>query len=226
MDIPDNLRRKIANLDPEAQARVRDRVRRRSLHMSSKLRREMNFVAGMSGLGEDAVPEFEVAAKLREVLLNAPPTEMYDRTSLPVVPPEVDLIPKTIDDVPRVASKLVNLPSDLHEGVRAELIDRYGVPADQADVIAGHAVDRWVEQADPEVDMTPAEAQVASRDTVPTFSVEALPVDNGLSGMAGLGEEAVVLAPASMDTSVFSNWKKIVPLALGAGILVLWLRKR
>lgn len=87
---------------------------------------------------------------------------------------------------------LVELPFGLKEGVRQDLIERHGIPDDQADALASNAVDRWaqlVHQA-PSVDVPQPSIPVTDQPQflVHPFSEVHYPAEDMAQGMGGVGE--------------------------------------
>jgi hypothetical protein len=210
---------------------------RQRLHLSPKIRRELEkqtkttlldhlrrnrknpvYLSGMCGLGEQVFSESEQNAKAAEIMRKAPATELYDKQSMgPGWPDTADAIPKVIQFCSRAGNKLVDIPLDLAEGVRREVIENYGVAPEDADKIASQAVDRWIEIEPPPPPMSAAQAQNIQRVYAPAFSVESLP--------GNLGELPAATAAITQKYSGL-GWKEIIPIALGVGLVVLLLKKR
>jgi hypothetical protein len=171
----------------------------------------------MSGLGGDVFSEAEQNAKAAEILRNAPPTQLYAKPRMASGwPANVDRIPKVIQFHARGnPAQLVDIPLDMREGVRQEIVDRYGVPPDAAGQLASQAIDRWIE----------LERRPQPTAPMPSFKAEA-PVALAVEPMpANLGELSDNNAQIQKTYSSL-GWKQIVPVALGVGLMVLLLKKR
>lgn len=214
-----------SRLTPTQKARVIEKVKgklrkvkKQEKRMTLKKERRLRKLSGcMGGFGEagSSIDKASVESMIR----NSPPVEIYDRDPYPEGFPEgsTRAIVKQVNFVPRAGSKLVDIPVDLTEQVREELVESYGVSDDDAKMLASNAVDRWVEKQVAQKPMTAVEAKVVSGSFVPQFSIESLP---------GMGELTPEAADGLVRKYSEAGWKSLVPLAIGAGFLILWLKNK
>jgi len=161
-DLPADLRAKVARLDPLQVEKVKDRVKARMRSTTAKK---------LAQIQQDQ------AAKEREIANMAPETELYDMQPQPGGwPAPARTIPKRIRFVPQAPGELVDIPTDLHEGIKTEIVEGYGVPPDEAGVIASNAVDRWIDHEAPAPDSTSDEnAKMIEEVYQAAFSVDRVP---------------------------------------------------
>lgn len=217
--LPAELQNKLRNLSPDARERVRSRVVKRMGMMTPKKARRL----GLSGLGEETPEQVKALAesKAAEILKTTPPVlNPFDKQTL--VGPwgkNTRVIPASPRFSPRPSGALVDIPTNLREGIRNEIVERYAVPENQADAIASNAIDRWIEmkdEAQPEL-TTPKLAKDITATYEAAFRVDRI---SGNLGDFATQTQAVAASARSM------GWKSIVPLAIGAGIVVWLLRGR
>lgn len=189
-------------------------------HLRANRTRQV-YLPGMAGLGEQVFSEAEQDAKAAEILRQAPPTELYDKSTMGGAwPKNVSQIPKVIQFHSRAGHKLVDIPVELREGVREEIVERYGVSREDADKLASQAIDRWIEMERRQQDvqaMPSYKAEIVQRSYVPAFSVESVP-----SNLGELSQNNEQIVKTYGDL----GWKQIVPVALGLGLVVLLLKGR
>ena len=219
---------KVSALTPTQKERVLGRIqerlsgRKRKVHSKRMTPKKFRKVVGrhrptLRGMGEAPVNRADIAT----MIANTPAVEIYDRDPFPGGFPggSTRAIVKQVDFLPRAGAKLVDIPVDLTEQVKEELVEGHGVADADAQMLASNAVDRWLEKRVERTPMTAVEARVVSGSFVPQFSIESLP---GMSGLTPEAADGIVqkYAAAGID------WKSLIPLAIGAGILILWLKNR
>ena len=202
-DVPVEVRNKLARLQPESRERVKDRVRQR--------------VRGESAKKLERIRQ-EEDAKANEIMKLAPTTEIFDRQEYPGGwPAPARTIPTRSRFTPQAPNKLVDIPVDLQQTIKNEIVEEHGIPPDEADVIASNAIDRWTEiSRETPTPTSDEEAKMIAEAYQPAFMIEKLP--------GNLGELPDAMQ-AIVDDAKSLGWKSLVPLALGAGVLVLLLRK-
>ena len=227
--LPPGLRMKIQQLTPTQMENIKSRVRARMNHRDQKRRR---------------LDEAAANRKAREIVQDAPPTEIFDRFeySMPYAP-NVEPPPRRYKVSPRYEGELVDIPIDVAEGAKAELVETYGFDEDSAAVIAGNAIDRWVEMGKPGVaKMTNEQATKVEEDFVPKFLIHPLGDPAQFSGFGQLPDSPTAIAPAPVPVPVVVNqgpttsavveaykdagWKKVVPLFIVGGLLFLAARRK
>jgi len=203
-NVPVEVRNKLARLQPEGMERVKDRVRQR--------------VRGESAKKLERIRQ-EEDAKANEIMKLAPTTEIFDRQEYPGGwPAPARTIPTRSRFTPQAPNKLVDIPVDLQQTIKNEIVEEHGIPPDEADVIASNAIDRWTEiSRETPTPTSDEEAKMIAEAYQPAFMIEKLP--------GNLGELPDAMQ-AIVDDAKSLGWKSLVPLALGAGVLVLLLRKR
>jgi len=210
--LPPGIRMKISELPPNAIERIKDRVHQQARNMTAKKEREIRRAQEVKvealrrrGLLGEVIPEADQQAKAAEIMQQAPPQEVFEKQPYPAPwPPEMDVPDSVIRFTPKEPGELVNIPISMKEGVKKQLVDRYGYPDDQADVIASNAIDNWVKIVPPPEPTPVAQAMVSERVYEPAllihpFSPVAYPPDEFGTTLGRFGEEPVSTqsAPAS-----------------------------
>ena len=239
--LPEDLQMKIQHLTPSQMENVKARVRARMKKIRPKQSRQWRADADR---------------KAQEIMRKNPPREIFDRFeySMPYSP-NVNPPPRRYRVSPRYEGELVDIPLDLQEGVKAELVETYGIDDNSAAVIAGNAIDRWVEMTKPRIPkMTNAQATFVEKDFAPKFLIHPLAPTNypggPFHGMGQAPDEAEmpkVIAPAPSPVSVppkpvavnrspavktvtqaykDAGWRKVVPLVVVGGLLIMAARRK
>lgn len=203
----------------ELERQLRSRQQTTLLDHLRANRRQPVYLPGMSGLGEQVFSEAEQNAKAADIMRKAPPTELYDKQPMGAGWFErTRAIPKVIQFHSRAGNKLIDIPLDLREGVKREIVESYGVAAEDADKIATQAVDRWIEMSERTSPPTTSyKAEVIERSSAPAFSVESVP--------GNMGELPAATEQITRKYEKF-GWKQLVPLAVVGGLVVLLLKKK